>query len=215
MMASNPSLKYKISSWKQLPKCLSNKSKYLHIRVGEYTTEELSGTRIVVEHEILGTLFACLVNAHGQLLSKNDEGVIFELTPGQILQELEKFGFLIVYNPISELSGNQIEFLMTINKLKYDKIRILSVWNIEHGEKQFKEYVVAFLAKDNPQWLNASYAPSYTEFVAAVSNGSAFNVSSLSECSNYNWSWLHNFVANIDDVINDYANSSKSMEVLS
>lgn len=214
-MSSNPALKYRISSWKQLPKCLSNNSKYLHIRVGEYTANTLSGTRILIEHELLGTLFACLVNAHGELLCKNSQDVIFELTPTQILQELEKFGFFVIYNPVSDLSGDQIDFLITINKLKYDKIRILSVWNIEHGAKQLKEYVVAFLAQDNPQWLNASYSPSHSEFVSALSQGTAFNVSSLSECAQYNWAWLHNFVANIDDVISDYANANNSMEELS
>lgn len=214
-MVSNAPLRYRISSWKQLPKCLSNNSRDLHIRVGEYTADELSALRISVEHKLLGTLFVCLVNAHGTLLRKNDKDVVFELTPTAVLAELEKFGFLVEYNPATELDASQIEFLSTINKLKYDKIRLLSVWTMEHGVKQFKEYVVAFLAQDNSQWLNASYSPSSSEFTQAITNGTAFNVSALSECSQYDWAWLHNFVANIGDVISDNANASKDVEVLS
>ena len=214
MMAPNPPLRYKISSWKQLPKCLSNTSKCLHIRVSEYTTDELYATRIKVIHDLFGTLFACLVNAHGSLLRANDADVIFELTSEQVLSELEKFGFLITYDPVSELTGNQIDFLIAVNKLGYDKIRVLSVWHIENGVKHFKQYIVAFIVKDNPQLLNASFSPSEKDFAAATTKGTVFNVSALSACSKYNWSWLHNTIANIDDVIKDYANASSSMEVI-
>lgn len=211
-MANNTPLRYKISSWKQLPKCLSNTSGLLRLRVGEYTSEPLFGIRISVEHEILGTLFACLVNAHGNLLSKNEKGTLSELTPDQVIEELAKFGFLVTYDPVSALPQKQVEFLQTINKLKYDKIRILSVWYSVHGVKHFKDYIVAFLNQGNPQWLNAGYSPSESEFMKSLSNGTALNLSALSECNNFTWEWLHNFVANIEDVLKDQSNVSNVAE---
>lgn len=205
-------LQYHISSWSQLPQCLSNTSKYLHIRVGEFLNSDIKATRITVEHDQFGILFAYLVDASGSLLCPGDDGMIKELSPEKILKELAKFGFLVTYDPVSNLKEAQIDFLKTLDKLNYDKIRTLSVWEVVNGVKQFTKYIVAFLSGPNPYWLNSNYCPSKQEYNKAIQSGTAFNVSALSEAKQLRWTWLDGFVANIEDVIRDYDNYTQTKE---
>lgn len=209
MIQKKQPLRYKISAWSQLSKCLSNNSKSLHIVVSEFIQDSrLLGTRISVEHDEFGPLFTCLVNATGVLLSSNEKGVVPELLPSQILSELSKFGFLVTYNPITGLTSSQIEFLLTIKQLHFDKIRILSVYDEINSSK---EYVVAFNSHSNGDWLNNAYSPSQSEFIHSIGEGTAFNISKINDKNNiYNWSWLYGFVANIDDVVYDFTHSLDS-----
>ena len=86
-------LKYNISAWDQLSCCLSNLSRDLHIHVTEFVqNDKISGTRIRVEHETFGVLFACVINAQGSLVS-TDSGIVHEFTSDEILAELKKYGF--------------------------------------------------------------------------------------------------------------------------
>lgn len=199
-------LRYRISNWKQLENAKSNNSRDLSISVTTFVNDHrLNGQRIKVEHRVFGTLFACVVSGKGTLLTKNVEGYMHEFTPAQILAELEKYGYYIQYNPTEHLNGNQIEFLMTINKLGFDKIRVLSVWDAPLGVKENKIHIVAFNSESNGNWLNSGYSPSKNEYMNSLSNGSAIDVSQLSEQRNFDWSWLYGWVASIDDIIADQA----------
>lgn len=200
-------LRFRISNWSQLADCKSNNSSELFIRVTNFIQDcRLSGTRIRVEHKVFGVLFACVVNAKGGIISNQDDGhTVFELTPAQILAELAKYGFLVDYSPVKALPGDQLQYLMTLRDLHFDKLRYVSVWDIVNGQKQFISYVVAFKAEENGDWLNNGYSPSRLEYITALENGSALNVSNISASKNYNWSWLVGFVANIDDVVRDNA----------
>ena len=194
-------LRYRISDFRQLENCMSNNSRHLHIVVSTFVNDtRLNGQRIKVEHDVFGTLFACVVNPQGSLISANN-GSIFQFTTGQILEELRKFGFIIEYNPVEKLTGSMIQFLMDIDKLGYDKIRILDVWQAPLGVKEYTTYIVAFMVKDNGNWLNAGYCPSYTEMSNAIMNGTALNLSALSKDHNFNWSWLYGWVGDIKDII--------------
>lgn len=207
-------LKYNISAWDQLSCCLSNLSRDLHIHVTEFVqNDKISGTRIRVEHETFGVLFACVINAQGSLVS-TDSGIVHEFTSDEILAELKKYGFDVTYNPVSMLSGDQIEYLMTLNKLNYDKLRILPVRQLtKDGQVLVVKNVVAFnTSTTNPKWLDAGYVASNDEFISALMSGDAFNVSAISESKNFNWTWLDNFVASIDDVIRDYVHSVETRE---
>lgn len=197
-------LRYRIANWKQLEGAKSNNSRDLSISVTTFVNDHrLNGQRIRVEHTVFGTLFACVVQGKGCLLSESLEGYIHEFTPGQILAELEKFGFLVTYDPTETMSGNQIEFLMTINKLGFDKIRVLSVWDAPLGVKEFKIHITAFNSEDNGDWMNSGYSPSLKEYMNSLSNGSAIDVTQLSDQKHYDWSWLYGWVANINDIISD------------
>lgn len=200
-----PPLRYRISDFRQLNHCMSNNSRDLSIVVTTFVNDSrLNGLRIRVEHKTFGTLFACVVSGSGSLMSyQEDSGIIYELTPGIILQELKKYGFLIEYDPVDKLSGNQLDYLVTLNQLHFDKIRILNVWSAPLGVKEYHTHIVVFIADRHGDWLNAGYSPSLDEFTSALQSGSAMDISTISQTQNYNWSWLYGWVGDINDILED------------
>ena len=198
-------LRYRISAWRQLPECKSNYSADLKIVVTEFITDpRLTGTRIKVEHSTFGTLFACLINPSGSIVHPL-YNVNEMMTPDNILAELAKFGFFIEYNVRAHLPGNMVQYLMTLDSLHFDKIRIMGVWEDVLDRKEFKTHIVAFKSSAHGQWLNNDYAPHRKEFLAALDAGTALNVSAISKCEHYNWTWLYGYVANIPDVLKENA----------
>jgi len=206
-------LRYNISSWRQLPQCLSNNSRKLHLHITDFIqSNDLRGLRIAVDHDMYGTLFACCVNARGSLVTRSNNGpaellddpISYELTTEQILKELHKYGFEVTYNPRENLPGKQIRYLMTLEQLHYDKIRVMATWTAPNGTKEFKVKVVAFQAKYHKYWLNNGYSPSEKEFTKALLDGTAINLTEVSETEHYRWDWL-DYVANINDIIKDNA----------
>lgn len=196
-------LRYKISDWHQLTGCQSNNSVNLSLHVTDfYNNDSLSGLRISVDHTVLGTLFACVLNASGDLVSEDASVTEDELYPGQILKELRKFGFFIMYCPREHLSGDQISYLMTLDKLGYDKIRQLSVRSNKNGHIEVKTYIVGFLSCKHERWLNNSYFSTESEFLSALENGTAINISAICKSKKFTWTWL-DYVANINDIILD------------
>lgn len=197
-------LRYQISNWKQLPGCESNNGRDLHIHVTEFADgSDLSGLRISVEHDRYGVLFACIVDASGSLISEIDKNIVHEFTTDRILAELAKFGYLVTYRPFENLSGSQVTFLMTLDNLQFDKIRLLTVK--QQNAVDSNTVVVAFNAAINPSWLHASYVTTYDEFNKALNNGSALNVTQLSKDQHFRWDWLVNKVMNVRDILNDNA----------
>ena len=202
---------YKISNWHQLIGCQSNNSRELHIHVTDFIQSKvLTGTRISVNHDRFGCLFSTVLGCDGSLVTSNSLEVVTDLDPGTILSELRKYGFYVQYDPVDKLPGDQINYLMTLRDLGFDKLRILNVWHLENGVKVFVTYVVAFNVSENVQWLNSGYAPSKTEFSSSLENGTAINLTNISNTKNYRWDWLYNWVANIDDIIAD--NEGTSLE---
>lgn len=205
-------LRYNISSWRQLPQCLSNNSRHLHIHTTDFMFSDpdyahpLRGFRISVDHEFYGTLFACMLNAKGDIVSPINtdcmiEGPIsYELSTSEILSELAKFGFIISYEPRKHLSGSQLQYLMTLKGLHFDKLRRLAV----NALNDTKVYLVVFNSKDHPQWLNNGYSPNKHEFSNALLAGTALNISEILDSKRYSWDWL-DYVANIDDILKDNA----------
>lgn len=164
--------------------------------------KRLSGTRITVSHPKFGDLFTCVVNASGDMISPYEQNLVHSLSTEDILAELFKFGFVVSFDPKEDLSGAQISYLMSLDGLGYDKLRVLPVWHFENGVQVFRHYVVAFKIEPLPAWLNNSYAASDSEYTEAVKSGNAINVSAISAAQNFDWTWL-NFVANISDIIAD------------
>lgn len=197
-------LRYQISNWKQLSRCKSNNSRELSIHVTEFVQNFMvSGLRITVDHTNLGTLFAYVIDARGDLISNSSDSIIpFELSPDEILKELEKFGFLVTYNPRSLLKGNQIEYLMTLQNLHFDKLRVLTVKHIARDVIANTKHIVAFNVKDNPNWINNSYVASNEEYIKSLQDGSAIDITNVSETQRYDWSWL-DYVGNISDILDD------------
>ena len=197
-------LRYRISDWHQLRKCASNNSSKLHIKVSDFIQNDvLEGTLISVYHDLYGTVFAYVVGARGRMITEPYPNKVYELTTAQILEELNKYGFVVEYAPREHLSIDQLDYLRTLSSLHFDKIRTMSVWNIlPDGTKTTKQLVCAFVVDKNPNWLDNAYSPSESDFNESVADGSAMNLSLISKSQKYNWSWL-DYVANISDILRD------------
>lgn len=202
-MSSQP-LQYNISDWHQLSDAKSNNSRDLKICVSDIIQDNrLTGTRIQLNHTHFGVLFACVLKAQGTMVTEFNDNLVVEFTTQQILAELKKYGFLITYNPRAHLPGNQLEYLMSLHKLGYQKLRIMNVYKYVNGVKQFQWYVIAFNI-DDANWLNNGYAISETEFMNALRDGKCVNISAISKTNRWSWSWL-DYVANIEDILEDNA----------
>lgn len=197
-------LRYNISNWMQLVECKSNNSTDLYITVRQIIDDgshRLQGINILVNHNQYGTLFACLVNSSGTLLTPDpDSGIIKEFSTEEILVELNKFGFDVTFEINQHLSGNQISYLMTINDLGYDKLRRLYVQDKPDGG--YSEYIVAFNVAKCPDWINLDFTCGKKPFVDALMSSGAMNLTDLEQTKGFDWTWL-TYVANIEDIIED------------
>lgn len=201
-------LRYRISSWMQLPGCISNNSDKLSLHVSDFFKDDnFRGLRISVEHEIYGTLFATVFNAEGLIISPykytDEEGdLVYSLPVQDVLNELAKFGFFIEYEPREHISGDQIQYLMTVQKLGYDKLRRMETWEASTGLKKFTSHIVVFKSKNLGMWMNNGYSASEKEFTDALMSGDAVDITHICCGPKFDWSWL-DYIANIEDIFRD------------
>ena len=208
-MDTHQLLRYSISDVHQLVKCESNTSRDLVIHVTDFVQDDrLKGVRISLEHTTFGVLFATVIHSSGSLYLDSVTADCFnEMSVSQILSELARYGYCIEWEEYKKLSGDQIQFLMTLNQLGFEKIRILPVWHLENHVKVFSNRVVTFNSDKNPDWLNNNYAASDQEFKQSLANGSAFNVTEIGKLNSLYWNWLYGWVASINDILAENAES--------
>jgi hypothetical protein len=196
-------LRYNISNWLQLSECKSNNSVDLYITVKQVIDDgshRLTGIIILVNHKQYGTLFACTIDSSGTLLTPDPvSGRIKEFTTDEILAELNKFGFDVTFEINQHLSGEQISFLMTINDLGYDKLRVLSVQQLDG---HYADYLVAFNVEKCPEWIKNDFTCGRRPFLESLNNSGAMNLTDLKQTKGFDWTWL-TYVANIEDIIRD------------
>nr|DAG57693.1 MAG TPA: hypothetical protein [Caudoviricetes sp.] len=202
----NEPLRYNISDWHQLTSCQSNTCRDLRILISDFIQDDrLSGVRIQIYHDNYGVIFSYITNASGTMLSCHpDCNMHSEFSTSLILSELAKYGFFVTFNPKPYLSGDLLQYLMSIKSFGFDKLRILSVYTIENHIQKYKSYVVAFNVDLNPKWLDTMYCASNDEFLKSIANASALNISALSQTRKWNWSWL-DYIADINDILEDNA----------
>ena len=203
MLQPSPPLRYQISNWYELVDCLSNTSSKLRISVSDIKDEEyLTGQLIQIIHKKYGVVFSYTINAIGSVV---DTEHYVDLSISTLLSELARWGFNVYYNPTNKLSSKVLDYLMTVKKMGFDKIRRLSVksgTDVITGNYTYDNYIVIFYASKIPEWLNNQYIASEKELSNALVSGYAINLSKIySETNNINWAWLNDFVANIDDVL--------------
>lgn len=201
-MQNSGLLRYRIGAWHQLSKAQSNNSNKLSITVSDFIqNDRLEGTRIQVIHEDFGPLFVCLLDGGGSIISEIADDIVPEFTTQQILTELKKFGFIIEYKPVTKLPSAQIDYLISLRQLHFDKIRVLYVHEYINNIKDVKWYVVAFNIESNPQWINNWYSPHKNEYQSALMNGSALNLLNVSASRKFRWTWLVDNVMSIEDIL--------------
>jgi len=196
-------LRYNISNWLQLSECKSNNSADLYITVKQVIDDgshRLSGIGIYINHTQFGTLFACLVNASGSILTPDNSGIIKEFSTDEILEVLKTFGFDVTFEINQHLSGEQISYLMTLSDLKFDKLRMLEVQDKPDGG--YSDYLVVFNVEKCPDWLQDDFVCGKKPFVDALLSSGAMNLTDLEQTRGFDWTWL-TYVANIDDIIED------------
>lgn len=197
------SLQYKISSWTQIGECLSNTDRKLHARCIKIISPTLEGLSVRVEHDDYGCLFSYLVNGKGSSLSDLPVNILSTQT---VLEQLKRFGFYIRYEQEKHVPGEMLEYLITLNNLGYDKIRILFVHvpTVQVGETDVVRYcVVAFKVKYHPNWVDNLYQAEESELTEGALNGTAINISAISEEKNFDWSFLGDYVLNIYDILEE------------
>lgn len=197
-------LTYKITSWLQLNQCLSNHDPDLRASGVQITDDVLQGVVVRVTHRKYGCLFAYLVDGTGVDV---ENPAIPILTPEEILTELHRFGFYIMYDPIGTLPGRVIDYLITLDKLGYDKIRYMLIAEptIYDTEKDPDYLITAFKIKNHPDWINNTYRATRDEFQNALMDGTAINITAISEENHFDWSFLRDYVLNISDIIEEYS----------
>lgn len=202
-------LNYKISNWNELPQCLSNNSKDLRLAYFDIHDKELDGKLIQVTHKKYGVLSSFLIECDGVLLSSynNEDNFIHEFTPEEILEELCKFGFNIIYEPEKHLDGDQLDYLMSIQKLGYDKIRLMTIVRkrTAPGQRQCRTVLVAFNTDKHLNWCYNTYQCPEYEFLNALNDGSATNLTEISKKNKFNWAFMEDYVLNIDDILESNA----------
>lgn len=202
----NKPLQYRIDSWFDLPKCLSNNSQHLHLAVSEITYDRhLQGTKIEVIHDKLGVLFAVVVEAAGSILSKMYNDQYHTFSPDEIILELAKYGFNIEFAKYKHLSADQLNYLITLKTLGFDKLRKLDVIDLKSKDCPTTTQLVVFNITNHARWLMNTYAATKGEFLEALNDGTALNISNVSNTPMFDWSWL-DYVANIDDILEANAN---------
>jgi len=197
-------LRYNISNWFQLTECRSNNSVDLYITVKQVIDDgshRLTGIVIQVNHTQYGNLFTCLIDSSGSLLTPDpDSGIIKEFSTDEICKELYKFGFDVTFSINQHLSGDQISYLITVNDLGYDKLRKLLVY--DNITKKYSEYIVVFNVAKCPDWIASDYTCSKGNFLKALVESGAMNLTDLEQTRGFDWTWL-TYVANIEDIIED------------
>ena len=118
----------------------------------------------------------------------------------QLLHELKRYGFYVLYEESEYLPAGQVMLLKTLQGLRFDKLRLFVVHDLsDQWEDTLR--VTAFNLIDHQDWLNASYSPSKKEWETAILDGTAFNVSGLDEAKKYHWDFLYNNIEDIDKII--------------
>ena len=90
---------------------------------------------------------------------------------------------------------------MTLVGLGFSKIRILPIYKVKRNEPEIKYKVVAFNTSDHPDWVQNTYQSSEREFLNAVQESTALNLSDLPQSKQYDWSFLKDYVCNIEDIL--------------
>lgn len=156
-----------------------------------------------MNHSTLGTLFAAMIEGSGQLITQEDEegNDLPFLTTDQILEQIMKFGFYVTFDVKSNLPGDTISFLATIDNLGYDKItKVLLQETNEEGQIIWKPNIIIFkTVPENKDLISYGTKLSRAKYVEKVTAGTVMNVTHELE---HSWDWVTSLF-NIADILDE------------
>ena len=185
-------LRYCISDWDQAEKCLSNNSKDLHISVTRFVNNRsLVGRRISVTHTKLGVLFSTLIAPSGQLVSTDDEAA-HVMSVEEILSQLALFGFLIKYREEYALSGEQLSYLIELQRIGFDKIcPVIVLQRDAHARtKKFIRRICAIDSGENSELLIGGVKLTEAELAKKCLSSTLMDITDISLAKKFQWDWL-------------------------
>ena len=207
-------LRYQISDWTQITECLSNNSRNLYLSLSKHLDgNKLRSLVLNVNHTKYGILFAAMIKGTGSLITDVDEAgyEIPFLTTEEILRQLMKFGFYIVYDVKSNLPNNILSFLATIDNLGFDKISKVVIKRRDKltGSRTNKVATVVFkTVPENEDLLVFSAEITEEKFNKKLQSNIVMNVS---EEKDMQWDWL-TYMANISDILDENIDHTNDFE---
>jgi hypothetical protein len=192
--------RYRINKWTQLNNIPSDNSSAVRIKVSEFCQSDiLQGININITDPKRGTVFAYTINAQGTL----SNSTVNELSVEQILQELARWGFNVVFSPEFNLSIAQSRFIRSFLEMGCTHIRPLDVNGINHtflvafniNDKRLDDYPRNFRRK----LLQSTYIFHHQEWNELLTCG-IIQVNKQENYKQFSWNWLH-FVAEINDLV--------------
>lgn len=163
----------------------------------------INGEVLQVNHASYGTLFSAMIDGHGELITEFDEEgeAIPFLSTDEILKQIEKFGFYVVYDVKSNLPMNIITLLQELYELGYDKITrvLVRATGKESGSIIWRPQVIVMKTEHNTDLL--SYGAKITDKVFK-DKLAANTIMNLTYEEDMKWDWL-TYMANISDLLDE------------
>lgn len=201
-------LRYRISDWRQATECLSNNSRDLRIDIAQYIqNQSIKGLVVRVVHTMFGVLFAAMPYSSGIIVSDTDnEGHFIPCMSTQdILVQLARFGFDIEYTIKTCLKGDQLDYLMQLDRMGFDKVsKIVLPSDVSNTR------VVAFDSSKIDDWLTFGKRVSPAKYSSYLAHGSAIDITIPSIENDFMWDWLQSTM-NITDILDD--NTTEEIDV--
>ena len=200
-MNKNTPLRYSISKWPQAINCLSNNSRDFHIKVDEViNNEKFHGEIVRVEHDKFGTMFAAVTQGEGTIITEGGSTDDIQwMTTDEILIQLAKFGFDIIYKKVLSLDQSVIDYLLKIDSLGYDKINRIEL--IPRVANVRDIYIIAFKSEENPDLINYNAEVLRKDFDDKLHRSSVISLTNQI----VEWDWL-DAVYNIKDILEENSN---------
>ena len=138
-----------------------------------------------------GVLFAAMIQGSGQLIDDEDEdgNDLPFLTTDQILEQIKKFGFYVIYDVKSNLPDATLDFFQSLLQLGYEKITaVLLQTTDKDGNTIWKKQIIIFKpTEQNMDLMSYGMKLSRAKYLEKVNSGSIINATHE---KGIKWDWV-------------------------
>lgn len=153
-----------------------------------------------------------MIKGTGELISDQDEegNDLPFLTTDQILEQIAKFGFIVVYDLKSNLPSNVLSYLSQLYNLDYDKITRINVKSIlVNGEICYTPTIIVMKSyKGNDDLLTFDCTVGYKQFCDKLVANSIMDVT---DEPGMVWDWV-TYMANLKDILDENVDPTDDFE---